>query len=194
MNYLNTMGNLLSFGHTFSLKTEKDVKRLQLYCIINVLVLGVIYGCSAALFSRILLGDSGFSADSANMAKVIIAGIPVAFFMHAGAALFIWVFLKAMGGKADFMSAYFHIGAAGISLWPLAPFAALLQAGLSSPPPHAYGRPALYLCLCRECKDHPDRICPVRPAHDPGHGSNCNVYQLFFISLDVRDLTLFLTV
>jgi len=134
MNYLNTMGNLLSFGHTFSLRTEKDVKQLQLYCIINVLVLGFIYGCSAALFSRILLGESGFNAGSANMAKVIIAGIPVAFFMHAGAALFIWVFLKAMGGKADFMSAYFHIGAAAISLWPLAPFAALLQAGMSSPP------------------------------------------------------------
>lgn len=134
MNYLNTMGNLLSLGQTFSLNTEKEVKQLQLYCIINVLVLGLIYGSSAALFSRILLGESGFNPGSADMAKVIIAGIPVAFFIHAGAALFIWVFLKALGGKADFMSAYFHLGAAAISLWPLAPFAAVLQAGMSSPP------------------------------------------------------------
>ncbi len=134
MNYLNAMGNLLSFNHTFSLTTEKAVKQLQYYCIINVLVLGLIYGCSAALFSRILLNETGVYAGSADMAKVIIAGIPVAFFMHAGAALFIWVFLKAMGGKADFMSAYFHIGAAAISLWPIAPFAALLQAGMSPPP------------------------------------------------------------
>lgn len=133
MNYLNTMGSLLSFGHTFSLKTQKDMKQLQLYCIINVLVLGLIYGGSAALFSNIILGTKGLPVGSADLAKVLIAGIPVAFFMHAGAALFIWVFLKAMGGKADFMTAYFHIGAAAISLWPLAPFAAVAQAGIATP-------------------------------------------------------------
>ena len=128
MNYLNTMGNILSFSQSFSLNTEKDVKQLQLYCIVNVLVLGLIYGGSAALFSSIFMGE-----NSANMAKIVIAGIPVAFFMHAGAALFIWVFLKAMGGRADFMTAYFHIGAAAISLWPLAPFVALLQIGAAAP-------------------------------------------------------------
>lgn len=134
MNYLNTMGNLLSFSHTFALKTEKSLKQLQLYCIVNVLMLGIIYGGSAALFSTILLGEKGFTPGSADMAKVIVAGIPVAFFMHAGAALFIWVFFRAIGGKSDFMTAYFHIGAAAISLWPLAPFAAVLQAGIASGP------------------------------------------------------------
>ncbi len=115
MNYLSTMGNLLSFTPT-QWETQKDIKQLQLYCIINVLILGLVYGCSAALFSKMVLVERGFDATAANAAKIIIAGIPVAFFMHAGAALFIWVFLKAMGGKADFMTSYFHIGAAAISV------------------------------------------------------------------------------
>ncbi len=32
------------------------------------------------------------------------------------------------------MTAYFHIGAAAISLWSLAPFAAAFQAGITAPP------------------------------------------------------------
>ncbi len=132
MNYLTSMGNLLSFT-PFPTETERGIKQLQIYCIVNVLILGLIYGCSAALFSKMVLIESGFNATAANAAKVIIAGIPVAFFMHAGAALFIWVFLRAMGGKANFMVSYFHIGAAAISLWPLAPFVAVLQVGASSP-------------------------------------------------------------
>lgn len=128
MNYLSTMGSLLSLS-PFQLTTERQLKQLQYYCIVNVLILGVIYGCSAAIFSRLLLMEKGVTGASVNLVKIILAGIPAAFFMHAGAALFIWVFLKAMGGKSDFMTSYFHIGAASISLWPLAPFLAILQMG-----------------------------------------------------------------
>ncbi|MEH0018791.1 MAG: hypothetical protein V6Z89_04010 [Desulfobacter sp.] len=131
MHYLTTMGNLLSFT-PFCPATPKGVKQLQIYCIVNVLVLGLIYGCAAALFSRMVLAGRGLDVTAINAAKVMVAGIPVAFFMHAGAALFIWVFLKAMGGKADFMTSYFHIGAAAISLWPVAPFVAILQVGTPS--------------------------------------------------------------
>ena len=131
MNYLNTMGKVLSFT-PFRLTTEHQLKQLQYYCIVNVLVLGLIYGCSAALFSRMALMEKGFTDTSVNLAKIVLAGVPTAFFMHAGAALFIWVFLKAMGGKSDFMTSYFHIGAASISLWPLAPFVAILQLGTQS--------------------------------------------------------------
>lgn len=131
MNYLTAMGNMLSFS-PFPVTTTRGLKQLQLYAIANVLVLGLIYGISAALFSNVILAEKGFHPDAVNLAKVIIAGIPVAFFMHAGAALFIWVFLKAMGGKSDFMTAYFHIGAAAISLWPMAPFIALMQIGAVS--------------------------------------------------------------
>lgn len=131
MNYLNTMGNVLTLT-PFQLTNGHQVKQLQYYCILNVLILGLIYGCSAAMFTNMLLAEKGFSNTSVNLVKIIIAGIPTAFFMHAGAALFIWVFLKAMGGKSDFMTSYFHIGTASISLWPLAPFVAVLQMGNQS--------------------------------------------------------------
>ena len=131
MNYLTSMGNILAFN-TIGLQKGIDIKRLQYYAIINVLVLGVIYGCSAALFSRAILLENGFDATAYNPLKIIVAGIPVAFFMHAGAALFIWVFLKAMGGKANFLTSYFYIGMAAISLWVVAPFVAALQIGTTS--------------------------------------------------------------
>jgi hypothetical protein len=131
MNYLNAMGKMLSLS-PYRVSSEKALKRLQFYCILNVLVLGLIYGCSAALFSHMLLAQTGLAENQINLMKVVVAGIPTAFFMHAGAALFIWVFLKAMGGKSNFMISYFHIGAAAISLWPLAPFVALMQIGNQS--------------------------------------------------------------
>lgn len=131
MNYLNTMGQLLSFT-PFRVQTEPQLKQLQTYCILNVLILGLIYGGSAALFSQMLLTERGMVPQNPDLLKIAVAGIPVAFFMHAGAALFIWVFLKAMGGRSDFMTSYFHIGAAAISLWPLAPFVAVLQIGAPS--------------------------------------------------------------
>jgi hypothetical protein len=131
MNYMRSMGNILTFN-TIGLQRGIDIKRLQYYAILNVLVLGVIYGCSAAVFSRVIIVDKGFGAGDYNALKIIVAGIPVAFFMHAGAALFIWVFLKAMGGKANFLTSYFYIGTAAISLWFLAPFLAALQLGTPS--------------------------------------------------------------
>ncbi len=131
MNYLTSMGNILAFN-AIGLQKGIDIKRLQYYAILNVLILGLIYGCSAALFSRVILMDNGFDATAYNPLKIIIAGIPVAFFMHAGAALFIWVFLRAIGGKANFLTSYFYIGVAAISLWLVAPFVAFFQIGATS--------------------------------------------------------------
>ena len=131
MNYLRSMGNILAFN-PIGLQKRVDIKRLQVYAISNVLIIGIIYGCSAALFSRTLLKENGFEAAAFDPLKIIVAGIPVAFFMHAGAALFIWVFLKAMGGRANFLTAYFNIGMAAISLWLVAPFAAALQIGATA--------------------------------------------------------------
>mgnify|MGYP001547896343 CR=1 FL=1 len=125
------MGNILTFNSDF-LDQDRNFKRLQIYCMVNVLILGLIYGCSAALFSNSLLAEKGLLSQGFNPVKIIVAGVPVAFFMHAGAALFIWVFLKAMGGKSDFITAYFYIGLASVSLWALAPFIAALQIGAAS--------------------------------------------------------------
>jgi hypothetical protein len=118
MNYPAAMLRLLKLDP--SGVRQLPVTYLPWICMCHVSVLGVIYGSTAAWLSRDLLAGQG-------LLKIILAGIPVAFLMHAGAALFIWVFLKALGGNAAFLTAYFTIGVAAISLWPLAPFLAMLQ-------------------------------------------------------------------
>ncbi|MBC2704284.1 hypothetical protein [Desulfobacula sp.] len=131
MNYFNSMIRLLQFD-TAPIK-KLNIKQLQYCCIINVVILGFIYGFSAFFFSKIVLVEKGLDTSSFNALKIIIAGIPIAFLMHASASLFFWVFLKAIGGKANFMLSYFNMGAASISLWPLAPFIAALQTGSNMP-------------------------------------------------------------
>lgn len=104
---------------------QLPLNHLPWICICHVSLLGLIYGGTAAWLSRDMLLGPG-------LLKLTLAGIPVAFLMHAGAALFIWVFLKALSGNAPFLAVYFTIGVAAISLWPAAPFLAILQA--PSPP------------------------------------------------------------
>lgn len=131
MIYLTTMARLVRFD--IAPLKRLTLKQLQYFCILNLVILGLIYGCSAAFFSRLVLSQKGFDIDSFNAVKIIIAGVPAAFLLHAGAALFIWVFLRAIGGKANFIMSYFHIGVAAISLWPLAPVVAALQTGSQQP-------------------------------------------------------------
>ncbi|MCG8532730.1 MAG: hypothetical protein MI749_19020 [Desulfovibrionales bacterium] len=138
MHYLKTMGNLLSFNAAI-LPRNTSLKKLQYYCIFNVLILGLIYGVSAALLADTLLQGQGLVKTNFNGIKVVVAGIPVAFLMHGGMALFAWVFMKAMGGTANFVTAYFYMGTALISLWPLAPFAAALQMGMITPLTKGFG-------------------------------------------------------
>ncbi len=113
--------------------TGFNLKSRQYSCMANVAVLGLIYGLSAAFFSHAVLIGKGLDAGGANTLKIIFAGLPAAFLMHAGAALFVWVFLKAIGGRANFIMAYFDMGVAAIALWPLAPVAAAIQTGIHSP-------------------------------------------------------------
>lgn len=120
---------------------------------------------------------------SADIFKVLIAGIPVALFIHAGAALFIWVFLKAVGGEVRFYDRLFPY-------WCRRHFPVVsgpLCRGLSGRHYRAAsgaGRNCfVFLCLGRERKGHPGGIQAVGPAHGPGHFSNSDLYQLFFISV-----------
>ncbi|MCG8564483.1 MAG: hypothetical protein MI747_05310 [Desulfobacterales bacterium] len=138
MHYLTSMGHLLAFNPGI-LNREENLKRLQYYSIANVLILGLIYGGAAALMGPYLLERQGLDATGFNGIKVLVAGIPVAFLMHAGGALFVWVFMRAMGGRANFVTAYFFMGAAAISLWCLAPFAAALQMGTITPFTKGFG-------------------------------------------------------
>ena len=67
MNYLKAMKNVLGLNPSF-LQKNSSLKALQAYSIVNILVLGLIYGSSAAFFSRFIMADLGLSS-SANIAK-----------------------------------------------------------------------------------------------------------------------------
>lgn len=127
MTYFKTMARLLMLDIDALLDGSVSLKSLQLYCALNVAILGFIYGLFAGYLSSGVMAAQGMGDAEFSSVKIALAGIPVAFLMHAGAALFIWVFLRGIGGKTDFLTSYFFIGIAGISLWPLAPFAAAFQ-------------------------------------------------------------------
>jgi hypothetical protein len=97
------------------------------YSVINVALLGLIYGAAALHFSRPVLERSGAFEGHYNPLLVVMVGVSLAFLMHGGAALFIWVFCRALGGCAIFMGPYLNLGAAAIAVWPMAPLVALLQ-------------------------------------------------------------------
>ena len=122
MNYSAAMTRLARLDPSGVRKLP--LNHLPWICMFHVSVLGLIYGGTAAWLSRNMLSGQG-------LLKLTLAGIPVAFLMHAGAALFIWVFLKALGGNAAFLTAYFFIGVAAVSLWPVAPFLAMFQSQFS---------------------------------------------------------------
>ena len=131
MNYFLSMSRLLQFDLTSF--NALNLKSRQYLCMVNVSILGLLYGLSASFFSHALLFEKGLDAGSVSTLKIILAGLPVAFLMHAGAALFVWVFLKAAGGKANFVMAYFDMGVAAIALWPIAPIVAAIQTGIQPP-------------------------------------------------------------
>lgn len=101
------------------------------YCSVNVMVFGLIYGLSALYFSQSVLGQSGSlgAGGTFNPLMILMVGASVAFLMHAGAALFLWVFCRGIGGSPFFGPVYLGMGAAAIAFWPVAPGLAALQAG-----------------------------------------------------------------
>lgn len=103
------------------------------YCSANVLVLGLIYGLAAIYFSQPLLNGSSSAGAGYNALLILMVGATVAFLMHAGAALFLWVFCRGIGGSPLFGPVYMGLGAAAIAFWPVAPGLAALQAGCLGP-------------------------------------------------------------
>jgi len=103
------------------------------YCCVNVLILGLIYGLAAIYFSQPVLNGSSSAGAGYNTLLILMVGATVAFLMHAGAALFLWVFCRGIGGSPLFGPVYIGLGAAAIAFWPVAPGLAALQAGCLGP-------------------------------------------------------------
>jgi hypothetical protein len=130
LRYLTHMMRILKLDG--SVYREMATSQLPMrYCMVNVTVLGLIYGLSSIQFAKALLLGHAEAAAGFNPLMILMVGISIAFFMHGGLSLFVWVFCRGMGGNPQFMPTYLFIGAAAIALWPLAPVVSALQAGAS---------------------------------------------------------------
>lgn len=126
MPYLHDMKRLLRLDQT--IYADLAARQLALrYTVVNVLLLGLIYGVATLHFSHQLAARQGAVEIHFNAPLILMVGVSVAFLMHGAAALFIWVFCRALGGCPHFMTPYLNLGVAAIALWPLAPLVALLQ-------------------------------------------------------------------
>ncbi|MBC2712189.1 MAG: hypothetical protein HGJ94_14765 [Desulfosarcina sp.] len=128
MNYFQHMFRILKLDGTV-FKALAPTQLPMRYCMINVAVLGLIYGVASIQFANAFLARQPDAAVSFNPLMILMVGISIAFFMHCGLSLFVWVFCRGIGGNPQFMPPYLYIGTAAIALWPLAPAVSALQSG-----------------------------------------------------------------
>lgn len=128
MDYFPHMVRILRMDGTV-FKTLAPAHLPLRYCMINVTALGLIYGVVSIQFAKLVLARQPEAAATFSPLLILLVGISIAFFMHSGLALFIWVFSRGIGGNRQFMPVYLYSGMAVIGLWPLAPAASALQAG-----------------------------------------------------------------
>ena len=130
MRYFDDMLRILRLDDGLWSELARD-RRVLRYAVINVLVLGLVYGASALGASQSLLAARGLAPGTTtlNPVLVVMVGGSVAFLMHGGLALFTWVFCRGIGGAPVFLPLYLSMGAAAVALWPAAPAVALLQSG-----------------------------------------------------------------
>ena len=133
MNYIQHMLRILKLDPA----VYRDLASSQLplrYCMVNVTTLGLIYGLASIQFAKLLLARHPEAAAAFNPLMILMVGVSIAFFMHGGLSLFVWVFCRGIGGTPQFMPTYLYIGMAAIALWPLAPAVSALQAGAAAGP------------------------------------------------------------
>ncbi len=131
MTYFKHMQRVLKLDTGLYQQLSQTQAALR-YCMINVAGVGMIYALSAIYFSRLLLNPGTTGPVSFKPLLVIMVGISLAFLMHAGASLFVWVFSRGIGGSRLFMPLYLNLGIAAIALWPLAPAICVMQSGANS--------------------------------------------------------------
>lgn len=130
MTYTSAMRSVLFLGENIyeDIHTAGRAKR---FCMLNVLVFGLLHALFAIHFSTALFPDNGQGLPAAVKIQIMVLGAGVAFLMHAGAALFLWVFSRGFGGRTHFLPVYMNLGISFVGLWPLAPALAALQAGVA---------------------------------------------------------------
>jgi hypothetical protein len=130
MHYIQHMSRILKLdGDVFKALAATHLP--MRYCMINVTLVGLIYGTASVHFANVILGGRAGAEGSFNLLMLLLVGISLAFIMHGGLALFVWVFCRGIGGNPYFLPVYLFIGTAAIALWPLAPAVSALQTGVA---------------------------------------------------------------
>ncbi|MDD2605726.1 MAG: hypothetical protein PHF66_13045 [Desulfobacteraceae bacterium] len=142
MNYLNDMMAVLRLEAGVWSRIGQSRRALH-YTVANVLGLGLVYGFSVLMFGRRLLEPGA----TFNPLLIMMVGVSVAFLIHGGAALYIWMFCRGMGGTTAFFPFYLHIGVATIGFWLAAPAVALAQTGARGVPLGIYLITSLFYAL-----------------------------------------------
>ncbi len=127
MNYIAAMRSILQLDEKIY-QAIHAAGKAGTFCMINVLVAGLLYGFFVLRFIESMVGDAD-AAQAVPAATVIMVGVGMTFLVHAGAALYLWVFSRGFGGRTAFLPVYLNLGLSFIGLWPLAPFLAAAQAG-----------------------------------------------------------------
>lgn len=146
MNYFKDMWHVFRIDE----KIYKDIHTRRLtvrYTMINVFILGILYGLFSLYFVDKELFRDFPDPSSVLVAEAIIVGtgIAVAFLLHLGAAFLFWTFCRAMKGEIRFIPTYFILGVAIAPLWLAVPGLSALHAGWRTAPVFLYaGLTGLY--------------------------------------------------
>ncbi len=134
MSYPAAMQDVLSFQEQVYERLFREQKSVR-YCFVNVLLFGLLHAVFVLMFAKHVWSVSGVSVSPSVQTQIAIicSGVMIAFFMHAGAALFFWVFARGLGGRPFFLPLYLNLGVGFIALWPLAPVLSALQARIGGP-------------------------------------------------------------
>jgi hypothetical protein len=111
-------------------------KRLFATGILNLTVLGLLYGMTSAGLSSVVLGQvpSGGEVGSFSTLAVTVVGLLAVYLLLGAAALVMWVSCRGLGGRPQLSPHYLNMSVACIALWPAAPAVACLQVGLGGFP------------------------------------------------------------
>ena len=131
MNYASAIQSVLRLDETVYLAIASE-NRTARYCMISVAVFGFLHALSSLHFSNVVLTGGQITEPIPMVSQIVIImiGMVVAFFMHAGGAMFLWIFTRGVGGDTAFLPLYFNLGISFAGLWPLAPILAGFQSGI----------------------------------------------------------------
>lgn len=121
MSYIKALQRVMSLdGKVYP---EISARLLSLrYALINVFVLGLVYGFSSLYFnySSLKVFTQPLTILIAQVI-IVLSGIVIVFLLHGGTALLIWAFSRGVGGNPNFLASYLNLGISVAPFWFSAP-------------------------------------------------------------------------